>query len=567
MIRIRASDKPVRIIDELWRMGMPVEGVCGGIGICGKCRVKVIAGSENLNPRTRREEGLDPGERLACMAWVMRGEVIVEPINHGSGKFVAVGYEPTIPIKPLVKMKRVELNPPTLRSQVPDDVNLFRESGYRPRHLWIYRRLPSVLRECNWSVNIVYAWDEVINVKCSDSVFGAAIDIGSTKIVVHVVDLRNGNTIAYDVVENPQTRYGIDIISRASLAISDEGINDKLRELVIDAINSLIKKISSSSGIDPIDIDAVVVAGNTVMTQLFLGIRLNSLVQSPYIPTIGLSTILRASDVGLIVNPAAIVFIMPAVAGFIGGDAVADALVANLEEDRRKLLIDIGTNTEVMLRTSDYILAASAPAGSAIEGVGISSGVRAVEGAIDRVELVNGKLQAFTIGGGDPIGITGTGLIDLVAALMRAGSISRSGRLIPGPFVKERNGSLVIDINGITVTQRDIRLLQEAKAAIQSTWKTLLRAAGITERELDAVYVAGSFGTHINPDSAISIGLLPQAKVFFLGNAAISGAKLILRNADYWDKTTHVVNMIKVIEMAALDDYEKIFLESTMLGH
>ncbi|MGC8596404.1 MAG: ASKHA domain-containing protein, partial [Thermocladium sp.] len=366
--------------------------------------------------------------------------------------------------------------------------------------------------------------------------------------------------------ENPQARYGIDIISRASLAISDEEINNKLRELVIESINSLINKIAKSSGLDPIDIDAAVVAGNTVMTQLFLGIRLNSLVQSPYIPAIGLPIVLRASDIGLTMNPAAPIFIMPAVAGFIGGDAVADALVANLDEKNHRLLIDIGTNTEVMLRTDDNILAASAPAGSAIEGVGISSGVRAVEGAIDKVELVDGELRAFTIGGGAPIGITGTGLIDLVAALMKAGSISRNGRLIPGRFVVESNSSLVVSINGVTVTQRDIRLLQEAKAAIQSTWKTLLRVAGISESELDTVYVAGSFGTHINPDSAISIGLLPQAKIFFLGNAAISGAKLILRNEDYWDKTTRVVKMIKVIEMAALDDYEKIFLESTMLG-
>ena len=522
MIRIAASDRPVRIIDALWRAGTPIEGLCGGIGICGKCRIRVIKGAENLNPRTHREKELGSDERLACMAWVMKGEVVVEPINQGSGKFVAVGYEPTIPLKPPVKSKRVKLNPPTLKSQVPDDINLFKDSGYRPRHLWVYRKLPQVLRECDWSVNVVSMWDEAIDVKCSDAVLGAAIDIGSTKIVVHIIDLKNGNTITYDVVENPQARYGIDIISRASLAISDEEINNKLRELVIESINSLINKIAKSSGLDPIDIDAAVVAGNTVMTQLFLGIRLNSLVQSPYIPAIGLPIVLRASDIGLNMNPAAPIFIMPAVAGFIGGDAVADALVANLDEKNNRLLIDIGTNTEVMLRTDDTILAASAPAGSAIEGVGISSGVRAVEGAIDKVELVDGELRAFTIGGGAPIGITGTGLIDLVAALMKAGSISRSGRL--------------------------------------------LRVAGISESELDTVYVAGSFGTHINPDSAISIGLLPQAKIFFLGNAAISGAKLILRNEDYWDKTTRVVKMIKVIEMAALDDYEKIFLESTMLG-
>lgn len=190
-----------------------------------------------------------------------------------------------------------------------------------------------------------------------------------------------------------------------------------------------------------------------------------------------------------------------------------------------------------------------------------------MDGAIEAVQVIDGKLRAVTIGNKSPIGITGTGLIDLAAALLQLGAMSRSGKLIPGPFVETINGVPAVIIDGVTVTQRDIRLLQEAKAAIQSTWKALLRlAGGVAESDLAAVYIAGSFGTHLNPpNSAAYIGLIPRSRVIFLGNASISGAKLVLRNFDYWSYATRVVESIKVVETAAMGgNYEKAFLESTL---
>ncbi|WP_188597033.1 ASKHA domain-containing protein [Thermocladium modestius] len=565
MVEVKVRDRPIRLIDALWEAGIPVEGLCGGMGLCGKCVVKVIRGSDNLNPRTPREAGLDHDERLACMAWAMRGSVDVEPVRRSGSNFVAIGYEPTVPLKPAVRMIKSKLSQPTLENQVPDDVNLMRESGSRPRHLWVYRKMPQALRDCGWSVNVVSFEGDVIDVRCDGDVLGAAIDIGSTKIAVHLVNMRSGDTAAYGVTENPQVTYGVDIISRAAAAMSDARAAEQLRSITIKAINELIARLANDAGSSVLDVAAAAVAGNTVMTQLFLGISINNLVQSPYIPSIGLPSIFAADDVGLSINPAAPVLVLPSVAGFIGGDAVADALAAGMHRPGGpRLLIDIGTNTEVMLRVGDKILAASAPAGSAIEGVGISSGVRAVDGAIEAVQVIDGKLRAVTIGNKSPIGITGTGLIDLAAALLQLGAMSRSGKLIPGPFVETINGVPAVIIDGVTVTQRDIRLLQEAKAAIQSTWKALLRLAGVAESDLAAVYIAGSFGTHLNPNSAAYIGLIPRSRVIFLGNASISGAKLVLRNFDYWSYATRVVESIKVVETAAMGNYEKAFLESTL---
>ncbi len=542
-------------MSALWRAGAPVEAPCGGMGTCGKCRVRVLGG--NLTPPTRREvESLGPtlgeGYRLSCMAFgAADGEAVVEVPSAAGAGFAAVGLEPPTRLDPPVRVARLHVGRPSLEDQTPPDRRLL-DMGVSLDCLPALRDLAS-----SAGCGDLYAalWEgSAVALSCSEMpALGLAIDVGTTKVAVQLVDMSTGTTVASTAVPNPQRAYGVDLVSRLRHVVEDPDALWAMRDALLDAVNRAVEELGGAGA------TAVSVVGNTAMTHIFLGVDPTPLAYSPYVPPASLGGVYRAGELGLAARPCAPVYVFPGVTGFVGGDAVADLLTVYVAGYREpSLLIDLGTNTEVVLMLGDSMLAASAPAGSAIEGVGISRGVGPVVGAIDHVR---GDLTYTTIGGAPPVGLTGTALVDLLAALLDRGALQPNGRLTGANA--EVGGTRAFALaDGVYITQRDVRLLQEAKAAVSATWRTLLDLAGISEWDLRGVYVAGSFGASLDVGSARRIGLVPRGgEVTFLGNAAVVGAKLVLRNRALWERAREIARRVRVVETAVLDGFRRRFIE------
>lgn len=556
---------------------------CGGRGVCGKCKVVLIKGKlSDLSEQERKIlkfEELQQNYRLACQSEVLSDSIIFIPKESRleKRKVEESTIDPEIELETAVRKILLLLDPPSLVDIRSDVERIKAKIGEFEIPLSILRKLPELLRDNGWEVNVVLWKNKLISIesKQSDQFFGLAIDIGSSKLVCHLVDLKSGKTLAKAHTENPQVSFGEDIVSRISYAKKEENLI-RLQRAVVDALSELVDEVCSIAKVSAENIYEAVVVGNSVMHHLFFGITPRFIGVSPFTPAVSESISYPAKEIGLKMNPEGFVTSLPLIAGFIGSDATANLLLTKIyNSEELSMIIDIGTNTEIILGNKNKLLACSTPSGPAFEGAHITFGMKAVSGAIEEVEIRDEEVLYKTIDDQKPKGICGSGMIDLVAELFRNGIINRNGKFLRETWriVREEVPKFVIAKaeetefgRAITVSEKDINEFLLAKAAIKAGWTILSAKLGIKAEEIEKIYLAGSFGKHIDLENARTIGLLPKnGKVIFAGDSAVSGAKLALKSLRQREEIEKVVNRVEYIELSIEKDFQKVYLRSIML--
>jgi len=574
--------------------GIAIDSTCGGYGTCKKCRIKVTTGDvepSKLDYRAFTESEIKDGWRLACLVRAAKDVTLDVPPLTTRPKAATVGVGRQVILRPAVQKRYVELADPTLHDQRTDIVRLFDaiDDIEATVSLAAMRNLPSVLRSSFFKVTAVFVDQELIDVEAGDTTdlrYGIAYDLGTTTVVATLLDLNTGTPVAVKSMLNKQQPFGADVISRISATMMDSTALDRLRGFAQQTLAELSAEVCEEAGVDPLNVYEVALAGNATMTQLALGIDPEPLGVAPFIMVSASFPDVQASELGINVHPRAKAVIMPSLGAYVGGDIVAGALASGMDRDKRlRLFIDVGTNCEIILGDGDKILATAAPAGPAFEAASIKCGVRAASGAIETIKVVDGELEIGTIENTKAIGICGSGLVDACASLVQLGLLDHSGRFVSAeeaakvaPKVAhrlvEREGERVFvltwggkegDLNDcVFLTQRDVRELQFAKAAIATGWALLLEEFGVAESEVQQVLLAGSFGSYLSPASAVKIGLVPKLPVMRIvsaGNVAGEGAKMVLLSAQERNGAMALLDSIDYIELSDRADFNDKFVE------
>ncbi|HSV30684.1 MAG TPA: ASKHA domain-containing protein [Atribacteraceae bacterium] len=576
--------------DNLWeallREGLEIEAYCGGLGLCGKCVVKIIAGKvsePNSQEGKHLGERIREGCRLACQV-VVTGDLRIDVTPARSGKVTALTETMEAEIGELpLRRELVNLEkPPLYRLASLQDILGHHLCGQNAPRLWTVQSLQGISMiedRASQTFEIVFDRNMVRWTGKSlqkDPFLGLAVDIGTTTVAVELVDLETGSTVFRAGTLNRQAGFGADVISRLRAIQEDHGALMVLREQVVRTINDLVQGASQQTGIDPGRIFAITVAGNTIMEHILLGVSPLSIGVAPYAPVFNHSMELRATDLDLITNPEAQVYLFPSVAGYVGGDIVAGAVAHGLLEEPECLLyVDIGTNGEIVLVEGGRILCCGTAAGPAFEGAQIKFGSRAALGAICGVESEGQTLKISTIGNAPPHGICGTGLIDALACLVREGLINSNGRLVGNggsleAYLGQQGTHKTFTLSRdplIYISQEDISQLQLAKAAIDAGRKIMLKEAGKNEEAIVRVVLAGAFGTFINPASAVAVDLIPPGKVVTtVGNASLAGAKKALVSSEFRDQAERFAREARYIELSGRADFQDMFFESLIFS-
>ncbi len=408
---------------------------------------------------------------------------------------------------------------------------------------------------------------------------GLAIDIGTTKLASYLVDLSSGETIAKSGAMNPQIAYGEDVISRIAYSLQGADEPKVLQSCLVEALNAMLVELCKSAGVSPRQVVQAVVVGNTAMHHLFAGLPVRQLALAPYVPAVSESLYFQASQVGLALAPGAFIQMLPNIAGYVGADHVAVILATQLTQTSHPVIaIDIGTNTEISLSVNGRLFSCSCASGPAFEGAHIRDGMRAAPGAIERVQIHQGEVHIFTIGDEPPVGICGSGILDAVAEMCRNGVLNEKGALQPvHPNVKPSQPSLEFVLapaqktahgREITISRRDVNEVQLAKAAIRTGIDILLDMAAIQAQDVEEWIIAGAFGTYINIESAIRVGLFPQVPVERfkqVGNAAGVGAKQALVSLKKSREAEDIVELVQYAELTTYPDFQARFLKAMYL--
>jgi uncharacterized 2Fe-2S/4Fe-4S cluster protein (DUF4445 family) len=572
-----------RLIEAAAAAGLTLETPCGGAGTCGKCRVRVVKNAAppvDAEKRHFTKAELEAGWRLACQTQVARtGEMAVE-IPEGSlfaGRHqiqVASDTENTADLESGIRKTRVELPVPQLGDDAPDLLRLENAGGPLHAGIEVLRELPEQLRENGFKGTLVTAGEELIGFEAGDTTdraFAIAIDIGTTTLAGALLDMKDGAERATVSRMNPQVSWDDDVLSRITHGSTADGLKD-LHTAIIDAVNGMTAELCERGGIPADSVYSIAFSGNTTMEHLFCGLSPAQLGQAPFAPAFARGLRQNASELGLRVHPRAVAFVSPVIGGFVGGDTVAGMLATRLEMlEKPALMVDIGTNGEIVLAAEDGIRAASTAAGPAFEGARITCGMRATEGAIEKV-LINKKLHLGVIGNTRPAGLCGSGLIDLCAGLLDAGLVTPSGKLLPPEEVPEdtppeirdrvqRDGDggvmFVLGDNSerpVALHAKDIRELQLAAGAIRAGIAILLKQAGLQLADLRHILIAGGFGSFIRRNHAQRIGLLPPEaeshRIRYVGNASLSGAKWMALSARAREEAERLARHTRHVELS-----------------
>ena len=581
------------LLDCARQMSVDLVSVCGGIGSCERCKVQIVAG-QVTKPTLEEEASLSKSElghgyRLACQAFPLSDvKLHVPPESLTAPQRTQVeGLEVDVTPEPPVRGLDVHLSAPTLESPVADDSNLWKalpegrlanptSAGTIDFH--VQQTLSRTLRDLHWNVRVALRGNEIVALGTPGTKWlGLAVDIGTTKIAGYLLDMETGKTLASKGIMNPQISYGEDVISRIVAASKSEENALKLQFLLTEALSQLAADLCMEIKADPVAIIEAVVVGNTAIHHLFLRLPIKQLGLAPYIPAAHSSIDVKAREIGLKIAPGAYVHLLPNIAGYVGADHVAMLLATRIAEtDQTTLAIDIGTNTEICLNHRGHITSVSCASGPAFEGAHIEFGMRAAPGAIEHVRLLGERLEIQTIGGEAPVGICGSGLLDIVAQLRLNNVLDRNGRMSADahPLVRNPNGRTEFVLaerpgqEAVTISQKDVRELQLAKAAIRLGIQALVIAAGIEEGDIEQVIIAGAFGTFINVESAITIGMLPALpleRFKQVGNAAGTGARLALISESQRAKAEQIAQQAGYIELAAVPNFNRKFAEATYL--
>ncbi len=565
------------LLETLARAGVAVPADCAGRGTCGKCLVRHGAGE--LSPPTERELKRIPeklraeGWRLACQAYPLSARVSIEVRETGGKRRILTASKLHHgAARSPVTARAVELVPPTLADKRSDLERLDEALGGVEVPLSVLECLPETLRRGGWKVTAVTYGRRVAAVHPGlepPPLYGAAVDVGTSKVIVYLFDLTRGTLVDQEAVENPQMRYGEDVISRIARARECADAAE-LARAVRGGINADLAALYARQGISAADVYDMTVVGNTAMHHLVLGLAPVGLGQAPFAPAAAEPLTLRASELGLDMNPEGGVHFPPPIAGFVGSDALAVIAATRLAGKKKPTMaIDIGTNTEIALAHDGRVTVTSCASGPAFEGYQIHSGMKAVAGAIERIRITKAgePKDLRTIAGAEPLGICGSGVVDLLAGLVRAGVADASGRLQEHPRVRRGEGGLEYYVTAgaagdIVFTQHDIRNLQLAKGAIHSGWELLLDSLGVPLEELDRVYIAGAFGNYLDLSAAQYLGLFPPVsthRVAFVGNAAGVGAQMALIDVRARRRMARLRELTEFLDLATDKRFMDVF--------
>ncbi len=574
------------LLDAARSAGVELVSICGGLGICEGCRVRLVDGklsSLTLAEQDMLSEGeIEEGYRLACQA-ILQSDVKLDIPSESlttPQRLQIEGQEAEVEINPPVSTQDIVLSPPSLEDLKADAARVrlaLQEKDIDSRlGLGILKALPDQLRSGDWSLRVVLRGSEVVGVLPRGAeLIGLAVDIGTTKLAAYLVDLQKGDTIAKGGRMNPQIAFGEDVISRIAYANREEEGRKILQARLIEVLNDLVDELCQGSGLRREQIVEAVVVGNTVMHHLFSGLPVRQLGEAPYVPVTAEKLEFPAASIGLALSPGAWVYMPPNIAGYVGADHVAMLIGTRLWMKNQKVLaVDIGTNTEVTLAANGRLLSCSCASGPAFEGAHIRDGMRAAAGAIERVQFIEGEIHLQTIGGSPPVGICGSGILDVVAEMLGEGLLDKRGVLQPDdPRIRFREGMSEFVLspakeNGhhqdITVTRNDVNEIQLAKGAIRAGIDILMMETGLTPEELEAVIVAGAFGTYIDIDSAVSVGMfpkIPKQRFQQVGNAAGAGARDLLLSVEMREVASQIMNRIEYIELTTHPDFHQFFME------
>ncbi|MDT7615679.1 MAG: hypothetical protein QOF00_3126 [Pseudonocardiales bacterium] len=582
----------VTLFDAASWNGIAVDSTCGGHGTCRKCRVRVVDGEvpvSRLDPRAFGLDELRLGWRLACMAPV-RGDVRVEvPPLVTRPKAATVGVGRQVILRPAVQKRYVELTEATLADQRTDLERLLAalDDLEVRADLRALRNLPGALRQNDFRVTAVVVDDVLVDVEPGDTSarrFGIAFDLGTTTVAATLLDLATGTPAAVTSMLNPQQPFGGDVITRISATMLDPDALGRLTALAHSCLDQLASEVCTAGAVEPHEVYEIALAGNATMTHIALGIDPEPLGVAPFVMTSRSFDGLLAADLGVTVNPGARAYLFPALGAYVGGDIVAGALASGMDRDKRiRLFVDVGTNCEIVLADGDRILATAAPAGPAFEGAQIRCGMRAAPGAIEGVKISDDDVALQVIGDVGPVGLCGSGLVDAVAALVQVGLLDASGRLMaadvaavtaPGlagrlrqvgeerVFVLHERGDDPAD--AVYISQRDVRELQFAKAAIATGWRLLAAEMGIDPADVQQVLLAGSFGSYLSPASAVRIGLVPGVSVLRIvsaGNVAGEGAKMALLSVRERAAAHALLEEVRYVELSDRPDFNDRFID------
>ncbi|MCK8827370.1 ASKHA domain-containing protein [Natroniella acetigena] len=602
-------DLGANLLEVAVEAGIDLKAVCGGSGSCGKCQLVIKEGeAEILDQGNLSPDKLERGYVLACKAEV-KDDLIVEipPESRLSKHQVFIEEEveeredvlteeeltaaQELTLNPIYRKVEVELSQPSLTDNVSDLERLETELNREQELSSLQASLPALkdlavhLRENDWKTQVSLAkvgdHYEIAELKSLDDQkvdYGLAVDIGTTTVVVELVDLATGKVIAREGSYNKQANYGDDVISRINFAKENEGGLAKLNQAVIGTMNSLIDEIVSQQGIEQGQIKTAVLAGNTTMIHLLLEIDPNNIRLEPYIPTVSFVPPLRAKELNLKIKEDGLIHCLPGVSSFVGGDISSGTLAAEIaEQDEITLFIDIGTNGELVLGNKEWLMTCSCSAGPAFEGGGITYGMRAMSGAIEMFDIdpKTYEVKYSTIGDVPPIGICGSGLINLLALLKDLGIIGRSGkfdeeleheRLRDGEYDKEfvlvwaNEAGIEEDI---VISENDIKNLLRSKGAVYAGIRMMLNSMALTEEFIDQVLIAGGFGNYIKLDDALKIGLLPDLpldRFKFIGNTSLKGARMSLLSEDKFEELQEIARKMTYLELSA-ENYSQDFMD------
>lgn len=552
------------LLEAAGRAGIILQTPCGGQGTCGKCRVKLTGGTCKVTESEKAvlaEELLAAGGRLACQARITEPVVVDVPqesMFESRQQILTGDTGERGNLNPVIRKRYVELSPPSMEDVRSDQARLREAIGDVVLSEDLTRMLPRFFRQHDWRGTVVMANNRVLAIESGDAsakALGIALDLGTTTVVGTLFDLVKGRDLGVASRMNSQVGYGDDVISRILKIRENPGALLQLQESVLETVNLVMADLERQAGVALDNVYEVVVAGNSTMQQIFCGFDPSALGEVPFVQVFDDAQTMSAQRLKLRVNPGAEVFVFPQIGGFVGGDTVAGMLAARLDKwDKPVLLVDIGTNGEIVLSWDGHLLAASTAAGPAFEGARISQGMRAAAGAIEKV-IIRDDVLINVIGNTPPNGLCGTGLIDAVADLLRAGIIDETGRILPPDelpdgipdAVRKRlrteDGDMAFALaaedeaggQAVCLRQKDIRELQLATGAIRAGAAILLRRAGLEAGDLGAVLLAGAFGNFIRRSNARRIGLLPAIpceRIRFIGNAASLGAKLALLSVE-----------------------------------
>jgi uncharacterized 2Fe-2S/4Fe-4S cluster protein (DUF4445 family) len=584
----------VTLFDAASWNGIAIDSTCGGHGTCKKCKVRIADGSVPASPLDARAfspDELRAGWRLACRAQAAGDLQIEVPPLVTRPKAATVGVGRQVILRPAAQKRYLELDEPSLSDQRTDTERVLAALDDLELRvdLAVLRSIGSVLRSADYRVTAVIVDDVLIDVQPGDTtarLYGIAFDLGTTTVVATLLDLSTGTPLAVASMLNKQQPFGADVITRISSIMMEPGAIDTLARLAHETLAELTADVCGQAGVDPREVCEVALAGNATMTHIALGIDPEPLGVAPFIMAARQLPEVRAADLGLPAHPRARAFVFPAFGAYVGGDITAGLLASGMDRDSRtRLFVDIGTNCEIVLGNRDWLLATAAPAGPAFEGAAIRCGMRAADGAIEVVSMTPDGLDLRVIGDAAPAGLCGSGLVDAVASLVGVGLLDLSGRFVPeedaavlAPGLAGRLTTLGAErvfvlhwlgepgdvTRSIYLSQRDVRELQFAKAAIATGWNVLLAEAGLAPGDVQQVLLAGSFGSYLSPASAIRLGLVPRLpvlRVVSAGNVAGEGAKMALLSVRERAGALALQEEVRYVELSDRSDFNDAFVE------